>query len=123
MEAEREGVRTMPRKAKKKVHSMPKLGLLDRLIYWVLMILGFGGSIGCFLVPIIHRYLLAKGNPDVLAFDNRTGMGWSIWLTIWLLIVAIIVYERLYARRIPIFGRCDIRYGPPAYPRIYPHWQ
>lgn len=110
----------MPRKAKKKVHSMPKLGFVDRMIYWILMILGFAGSIGCIFGPIIHRHLLAKGNPDALCFDNGTGLGFSFWLAFWLLLVTLIGYERLYARRIPIFGRHDIRYGPPAYPRIYP---
>jgi hypothetical protein len=84
------------------------------------MILGFAGSIGCIFGPIIHRHLLVKSNPDALCFDNGTGMGLSFWLAFWLFLVTLIVYEQLYARRIPIFGRSDIRYGPPAYPRIYP---
>jgi hypothetical protein len=122
----------MPRKAKKKVHSMPKLGFWDKLLYRVLMIVGYGGSVVCVFAPMVQRRLLADANPDVLACDMEVEeILFGFCLALWLLAVGMIVTLKLYKPRIPVFGRSDIRYGPPAYPRIYPllmrnkpvHWE
>lgn len=111
----------MPRKAKKKVHSMPKLGFWDKLLYRVLMIIGYGGSVVCVFAPMVQRRLLADANPDALACDMEVaGILFGFCFALWLLVVGMIVTLKLYKPRIPIFGRSDIRYGPPAYPRIYP---
>lgn len=122
----------MPRKAKKKVHSMPKLGFGDKLLYWVLMIVGYGGSVVCVFAPMVQRRLLADTNPDALACEMEVAeILFGFGLALWLLVVGMIVTLKLYKPRIPVFGRSDIRYGPPAYPRIYPmlmknkpvHWE
>jgi hypothetical protein len=122
----------MPRKAKKKVHPMPKLGFWDGLVYWVLMMVGYGGSVACVFAPMVQRWLLAESNPNALACDMEVAeILYGFWLALWLLVMGMIVTLKLYKPRIPIFGRSDIQYGPPAYPRIYPvlmknkptHWE
>ncbi len=122
----------MPRKAKKKVHPMPKLGFWDGLVYWALMIVGYGGSVVCIFAPLVQRKLLTEANPNALACDMEVAeILFGFMLALWLLVMAILVTKGLYLPRIPIFGRSDIQYGPPAYPRIYPvlmknkpiHWE
>jgi hypothetical protein len=110
----------MARKAKKRVHPMPKLGWKDLLLYWGLMILGYGGCFATLLFPLFYCGVVAARNPDMIAYSGGDGILYSFWLAIWLLIFGVIVTAGFYEPRRPIFGRSDIKYGPPAYPRIYP---
>jgi hypothetical protein len=114
------GMRIMAKKAKKRVHPMPKLGWKDLLLYWSLMILGYGGSFATLLFPIFYCGKVAERNPDMIAYSGGNGVLYGFWLAIWLLIFGVIVTAGFYEPRRPIFGRSDIKYGPPAYPRIYP---
>ena len=111
---------------------MPKLGFWDGLVYWILMIVGYGGSVVCLFAPLIQRRLLTEANPNALACDMEVAeILFGFWLALWLLVMAILVTTKLYLPRIPIFGRPTIQYGPPAYPRVYPvlmknkpvHWE
>lgn len=120
----------MPRKAKKKIHPMPKLGWKDQILYWAGMLITGIGGLFCLFFPTYYRNTLAAGNPLVLSWDAGAGNLHSLWLYFWLFFACILILV-LYRKRIPIFGHSDIRYGPPAYPRVYPllmknkpqHWQ
>lgn len=106
------------RKAKKKVHPMPKLGFLDKLLYWTGMILTGGGGIVVFFLHYSLRADIAFQDSAVIA-SRALGELHAIWLLCWLISACCIITVP-YRKRIPVFGRKDIKYGPPAYPRIFP---
>lgn len=109
----------MPRKAKKRVHPMPKLGWKDLLLYWTAMLLLGGGAVISMFYPTYYRDRVAERNPDMISYAAGEGSLQFFWLTIWLL-TALLLIIPFYQKRFPIFGRKDIKYGPPAYPRTYP---
>lgn len=110
----------MATKAKKQVHPMPKLGWKDQLIYWIAMILTGGFSIlGTFIV-LLAQDDIAFSDSAVIARTAGQGNLFFIGLITWCLIAFILILAGLYRKRIPIWGRSDIKYGPPAYPRVYP---
>ena len=110
----------MAKKRKKKVQPMPKLGRKDLCLYSFIMILCFLGAFLSVFFPIHYRIKLTQSNENVIAYTHGDGALNFMWLTILLFIVGIVVYIELYAQRIPVFGRPDIRYGAPTYPSIYP---
>jgi len=121
----------MPRKAKKRVHPMPKLGWKDLCLYWFLIIMCFGGALVSAFFPDYYRSKLVEANVNAVTYTSGKGMLRFLWLTILLFIISIVICAGPYQRRYPVFGRADIRYGPPAYPKIYPllmknkpkHWK
>ena len=120
----------MPRKAKKKIHPMPKLGWKDQLLYWAGMLTAGIVALFCLFFPTHYRNKLSATNPALLSWDVGSGYLHSLWFCFWLFLLCILILV-FYQKRIPVFGRDDIRYGPPAYPRVYPllmknkprHWQ
>lgn len=121
----------MPRKAKKRVHPMPKLGWKDLCLYWFLIIMCFGGALVSAFFPDYYRSKLVEANVNAVTYTSGNGMLHFLWLTMLLFIMSIVICAGPYQRRYPVFGRKDVRYGPPAYPRIYPllmknkpkHWK
>lgn len=107
------------RKAKKKVHPMPKLGMLDALLYWSAIVLCIIGFIAAMAVPRLAREGAAFSDPHVIATSPMGGESNWLWLAFWLMIMGFIIYS-WYHERVHIFGRKDVKYGPPAYPRRYP---
>lgn len=110
----------MARKAKKKVHPMPKLGWKDQLLYWAGMLATGVGALFCLFFPIYYRDKLSASNPLALSWDMGEGSLHHLWLSFWLFFACILIITVFYQNRTPVFGRSDIRYGPPAYPRVYP---
>jgi len=110
----------MATKAKKRVHPMPKLGWKDQLIYWIAMMLTGGFFILSTFIVTNAQDDIAFSDPAVIARAEGQGNSYFIWLLLWCLIAFILILARLYQKRIPILGRSDIKYGPPAYPRVYP---
>lgn len=110
----------MAKKAKKKLHPMPKLGWKDMLLYWTAMILTGGGAIFSLFFPIFYRNEISSSNPDVIAALDGQGTLHFLWLVVWFAIVFLWILTEPYQHRYPVFGRSDIKYGPPAYPRVYP---
>lgn len=108
----------MAKKAKKRIHPMPKLGWQDRLLYTLLIIICFGGTLGCLAFSRINRYRLLSAEALTYMEDDRFLYG--LFLTFYLLMVGIIVVFGPCRKRIPVFGRKGVRYGPPAYPRVFP---
>lgn len=121
----------MARKAKKKIHPMPKLGWKDQLLYWTAMLTTGIGAIIILLFPTYYRDKLTDSNPLALSWCTGERSLHNLWLGFWLFFACILIITVFYQNRTPVFGRTDIRYGPPAYPRVYPlfmknkpkHWQ
>lgn len=109
----------MPRKAKKYVHPMPPLSMLDKVIYlsatWLLTITGITFLFSGFWVPEI----LAFRDSEVIAYATNS-QPWTMLFSFLLLFFALWIHLDLYRARLPLFGRKNFRYGPPAWPRTYP---
>lgn len=110
----------MPRKAKKRMHEMPPLSFLDKLIYWtafVLLCVAYGALV---LGPMYLRNQIAFSNPAVIAAIDHFSTMWLMvpWLTFFLM--TFLLWHGPYQKRIPIFGKRNFKYGPPAWPKIYP---
>ena len=107
----------MAKKAKKRVHLMPQLGWKDIILYTAGMFLTLGGSVVALFFPMYIRQYLST--PEAITSAAGKGYLCFVWLAIWLLMTGVFLHS-LYKKRFPIFGRSDIEYGPPAYPRIFP---
>lgn len=110
----------MATKAKKRLPSMPKLGWKDQLFYLSLIILTGAGA---FIAVVLAAHLqnkIAFADECVIAKTVGAGNMNMVWLPIWLFFACALLVAGPYQRRTPIFGRSDIRYGPPAYPSKYP---
>lgn len=110
----------MATKAKKRVHPMPKLGWLDQCIYWAGMAVTFGIMILSLFIPVSVWDSVAFSDDRVIARTAGPGNLFFLNLCFWCAVACILIAAGPYRDRTPIFGRKDIRYGPPAYPRIYP---
>lgn len=110
----------MARKAKKKVHAMPKLSLLDKCIYWLLLVIAMLPAAGCIYVAYGLRNRIAFADPAVAAATEHISIGWFLPSFIWLFSVPLGLWTDIYGKRYPIFGIRGFQYGPPAWPRIYP---
>lgn len=106
------------RRAKKKVHPMPKLGWKDLLLYWTGMLITGGGAVLAIFYPLVVREDIVFRDTNVIASSGRGGIHF-MWITIWLTVMCCLIAVA-YERRYPVFGRSDIKYGPPAYPRTFP---
>ena len=110
----------MAKKAKKKLHPMPKLGFRDQLIYIIAMILTMGGALAVMILQMILQDRITFADPEVVAYRAGRGYGNMMFLFFWLFFVGIIIFAGPYQSRLPIFGIRGFKYGPPAYPRTYP---
>ena len=110
----------MAKKAKKKLHPMPKLGFRAQLIYITAMILTMGGALAVMILQMILQDRIAFSDPEVVAYRAGRGYGNMMFLFFWLFFAGIIILAGPYQSRLPIFGIRGFKYGPPAYPRIYP---
>lgn len=99
---------------------MPKLGFADLCLYWLGMLLTGGGCVAVLIVPFLLRDKIAFADERVVAVSAGRGGHNFIFLFFWLFFVLLAIAGGPYQKRLPIFGRRDIKYGPPAYPRIYP---
>ena len=106
------------RKAKKKVHPMPKLGWKDLLLYWTGMLIAAGCAVAAIFFPTLARETISFQDPDVIASMHYDGIH-MLWLSVWFVILCFLIAVP-YRKRYPVFGRGDIKYGPPACPRIFP---
>lgn len=110
----------MGTKAKTRHPDMPKLGWKDQLFYLSLIILTAASVFGSFFISEHIRHKIAFSDERVISLTVGSGMLNMLWLPIWLLFAVILLITVPYQNRTPIFGRSDIRYGPPAYPSKYP---
>ena len=113
-------VRPMARKAKKKLHKMPKLSFVDQLIYWggwVCLAVAWFGSI---IAHDLQRKRIAFADAMVIAAEDKASYLWVLipWMVFFL--ITFIPWMTWHQERRPIFGLRNFKYGPPAYPKIYP---
>ena len=110
----------MARKAKKRMHLMPPLSFLDKLIYWMILFVLCAAYIVLLLGPLQLRHKIAFADEAVIAVEDNISTWWLAvpWLTFFLM--TLILWVRPYEARKPIFGRRNFKYGPPAWPKVYP---
>ncbi len=110
----------MARKAKRRVHQMPRLSLSDKLIYWFLMLLLIIVYFLLLLLPLDLRRWIAFRDEAVIASADSASLLWLLvpWITFFLM--TFILWLQPYQSRRPIFGIRNFKYGPPAWPKIYP---
>ena len=110
---------TKKAKKKRKNNNMPPLSWLDKLIYYVGIILSVCAMFGCVAVVILMSERIAYSNPEVIAYSPK----WIVFLclpaSMMFLAYSFILGEQ-YKRKTPIFGQRDFRYGPPLYKEKYP---
>lgn len=110
----------MARKAKKKVHPMPPLSAVDKLIYWTLIAALFALDLFLIFGPLILVDIIAFADETVIASVIGPGFLWCFPSFAVVAAVTVVLWDRGYKKRIPIFGRKNFKYGPPAWPRVYP---
>jgi len=110
----------MAKKAKKKMHQMPKLSILDQLIYWTIFVLLAFLWVGVILAHIFLRKHIAFVSEMVIATEDKASYLWVMvpWMTFFL--ITFILWVIPYQDRKPIFGLRNFKYGPPAWPKVYP---
>jgi len=99
---------------------MPPLSLVDKLIYWTIIVLLCVAYFIFLLGPLYLRRQIAFSDTAVIAVEDNASTWWLIvpWMTFFLM--TFILWLQPYQKRIPIFGRKNFKYGPPAWPKIYP---
>lgn len=110
----------MPRKAKKRMHRMPPLSLADKLIYWSVFIILAALWVLLLFGTLWLRWKIAFAEAGVVASADHASTFWLFvpWMTFFLM--TFILWLLPYQDRKPIFGKRGFRYGPPAWPKIYP---
>ena len=110
----------MARKAKKRMHRMPPLSFVDKLIYWSMMLLLVVGYLALLFGPLYLRDRIAFAEETVVAAEGHTSILWLgvPWMTFFLM--SFIWWLQPYQNRKPIFGLKNFKYGPPAWPKVYP---
>lgn len=111
----------MAGKAKKRKHQMPPLSFLDKLIYWTIMLVLCVVYFGLIFLTYRIRDNIAFADEMVLAKEDNISTLWAFipWLTFFLM--TFIPWSIAYSQdRRPIFGLRNFKYGPPAWPKVYP---
>ncbi len=110
----------MARKAKKKLHKMPPLSFLDKMIYWVIFLVLCAAYVMLLFGPLQLRHRIAFADEAVIAAADHFSAFWLFipWLTFFLM--TFILWLQPYQNRTPIFGKKNFKYGPPAWPKVYP---
>ena len=110
----------MARKAKKRLPKMPPLSFVDKLIYWTIFLLLLATWAGLCFGTFYLRSKIAFADSTVVATEDHASLLWLLvpWIT-WFL-MSFILWLQPYQARQPIFGLRNFKYGPPAWPRVYP---
>lgn len=106
------------KKPNRRLRSLPPLGWLDQLLYWSAMTLIAVGTLGYFLAFLYHNTSAFHKVPLVAcSFDYLWGI---LFPLAWSLCAFVQILLGPYRKRVPLFGRKDISYGPPVYRPVYP---
>ncbi len=110
----------MAKKAKKRMHKMPPLSIGDKVIYWAVLLLLCAMYLILLFGPLYLRHRIAFADETVVAAEENISVWWLIvpWMTFFLM--TFILWIQSYQERKPIFGRRNFKYGPPAWPKVYP---
>lgn len=110
----------MATKAKKKLHKMPPLSTGDLLIYWLLFLVLIALDLAAMIFPFWMLHRRAFADEAVVAASMTAGIIWSVPSYCVLTGVTIGLWGTAYRNRWPIFGKRNFKYGPPAWPKVYP---
>lgn len=111
----------MARKPKKRRKQMPPLFFVDQVIYWAILLLLIAVYFLLALGPLLLKDRIAFADDAVIAANtDKANTLWHLipWMTFFLM--TFIPWLDWYQGRRPIFGRRDFKYGPPAWPKVYP---
>ena len=110
----------MARKAKKKMHKMPPLSFVDKLIYWGIFAVLCAAYVALLFGPLQLRHVIAFSDEAVIAAADHFSAFWLgvPWFTFF--IMTFILWLQPYQNRTPIFGKKGFKYGPPAWLKVYP---
>ena len=102
------------------MHKMPPLSFVDKTIYWFLFLLLCGAYIVLLFGPLYLRHRIAFADRSVAAVEDNISIFWLgvPWMTFFLM--TFIPWMQAYQDRKPIFGKRNFKYGPPAWPKVYP---
>ena len=112
--------------AKNKKHSKhkgynPPLTFVDKLIYFLFLIVFLAISFLPITIPISIQKHLTFSDPSAVAFMTTGGLWWTFPLSFYLLITTIVLFACGFERKIPLFGNPNLRYGEPPFKKnIYP---
>ena len=110
----------MARKAKKKTYMMPRLSVVDLIIYWILFLLMAFLWMSMVVGPLLLRRQISFADEMVVAVEERASYLWMIIPFFAIFIITFILWVTAYVSRQPIFGLRNFKYGPPAWPKVYP---
>lgn len=110
----------MTKKAKRRIRQMPRLSPLDRLIYWLIMIMLIIVYFLLIFIPIDLWHLIAFRDESVIAATGEASLLWVLIPFMTFFLMTFILWEQAYQNRRPIFGIRNFKYGPPAWPKVYP---
>ena len=110
----------MARKAKKRMNRMPPLSFVDKAIYWFAFLILCMLYLVLFFGPLHLRHIIAFSDESVIAVEDNISIWWLAipWLTF--TAMTLILWYLPYQDRKPIFGKRNFKYGPPAWPKVYP---
>lgn len=110
----------MPRKAKKAMHRMPPLSFVDKLIYWTIFLLIAAADILLIFGPLMLRNTIAFADETVVAMEDNISVLWILIPQLTFIVTTFVLWYNPYTDRRPIFGKKNFKYGPPAWPKVYP---
>lgn len=105
---------------KKKKLKMPKLSLVDKLIYWFILLLLILMWFTIVMLPVLTFDAIAFSDESVVAADQKATILWALVSFFSFFLMTFILWLDWYQNRRPIFGIKGFRYGPPHSPKIYP---
>lgn len=110
----------MARRGNKRISKMPPLSFLDKLIYWIALFLLCGISFALCGGALYLRHLIAFSDKTVVATAASASVIWFLLPFLTFFLITFILWLQFYENRRPIFGRKNFKYGPPAWPQVYP---
>lgn len=108
------------KKAKKKRHQMPRLSILDQIIYWAIFAVLCLVWFALIFAFLILRQKIAFSDASVLAAAEHSSSLWSLVPMLTFQILSLVLWLIPYEAQRPIFGLKNFKYGPPAWPKVYP---
>ena len=99
---------------------MPPLSFLDKLIYWTIFLLLAAAYLLLLFGPIYLRDRIAFSEETVLAAEDHVSSLWMIVPGMTFFLMTFLLWNQPYQDRKPIFGLKNFKYGPPAWPKVYP---
>ena len=99
---------------------MPPLSFADKLIYWMICLILCVAYLLLIFGSFALRETIAFSDDAVIASSDNMSAFWLMvpWMTFFLM--TFILWLLPYQNRRPIFGRKNFKYGPPAWPKVYP---